>query len=64
MYHWEEMPGQTKDMLRLHLLAGLGRFCVPPDKLKEVTRVRKVWPSVLRLLPLGSAPDNWKKIDG
>lgn len=37
---------------RLYLSAGLGTPCCPQDKLEKVARERKVWASLLRLVPL------------
>ncbi|KAI3368383.1 hypothetical protein L3Q82_008085 [Scortum barcoo] len=52
MSHREEAPGKTQDTLeRLCLLAGLGTPRVPPEELEEVSGVREVWASLLRLLP-------------
>ncbi|KAI3369575.1 hypothetical protein L3Q82_024384 [Scortum barcoo] len=53
MSHREEAPGKTQDTLeRLCLSAGLGTpQGVPPEELEEVSGVREVWASLLRLLP-------------
>ncbi|KAI3362039.1 hypothetical protein L3Q82_012378 [Scortum barcoo] len=50
MSHREEAPGKTQDTLeRLCLSAGLGTPRVPPEELEEVSGVREVWASLLRL---------------
>ncbi|KAI3357516.1 hypothetical protein L3Q82_015935 [Scortum barcoo] len=53
MSHREEASGKTQDTLeRLCLSAGLGTPRGPPGRaLEEVSGVREVWASLLRLLP-------------
>ncbi|KAI3353433.1 hypothetical protein L3Q82_019951, partial [Scortum barcoo] len=60
-----EDPGHSLE--RLCLSAGLGTPRVPPgEELKEVSGVREVWASLLRLLPPRDNPvlDKWRKMDG
>ncbi|KAI3362615.1 hypothetical protein L3Q82_001628 [Scortum barcoo] len=57
MSHREEASGKTQDTLeRLCLSAGLGTPRGPPEELEEVSGVREVWASLLRLLPLRPGP--------
>ncbi|KAI3358294.1 hypothetical protein L3Q82_014673 [Scortum barcoo] len=61
MSHREEASGKTQDTLeRLCLSARLAweRLGVPPEELEEVSGVREVWASLLRLLP----PATWSRI--
>ncbi|KAI3373685.1 hypothetical protein L3Q82_021967 [Scortum barcoo] len=52
MSHREEASGKTQDTLeKLCLSAGLGTPRGPPEELEEVSGVREVWASLLRLLP-------------
>ena len=45
--------GKTKGTLeRLYLLAGLGTFGIPSEELGEVAGERRIWISLVRLLPL------------
>ncbi|KAI3366683.1 hypothetical protein L3Q82_009358 [Scortum barcoo] len=57
MSHREEASGKTQDTLeRLCLSAGLGTPRGPPEELEEVSGVREVWASLLRLLPPRPGP--------
>ncbi|KAI3369582.1 hypothetical protein L3Q82_024487 [Scortum barcoo] len=57
MSHREEAPGKTQDTLeRLCLSAGLGTPRGPLEELEEVSGVREVWASLLRLLPPRPGP--------
>ncbi|XP_074524801.1 uncharacterized protein LOC141789322 [Halichoeres trimaculatus] len=50
--HWAETLGQTQDTLgKPHLLDGLGTSWDPREELDEVAKEKKVWASLLRLLP-------------
>ncbi|KAI3372703.1 hypothetical protein L3Q82_023166 [Scortum barcoo] len=54
MSHREEASGKTQDTLEklcLWLRLAWERLGVPPEELEEVSGVREVWASLLRLLP-------------
>ncbi|KAI3364646.1 hypothetical protein L3Q82_011430 [Scortum barcoo] len=53
MSHREEASGKTQDTLERLCLSRLAweRLGVPPEELEEVSGVREVWASLLRLLP-------------
>ncbi|KAI3360859.1 hypothetical protein L3Q82_013083, partial [Scortum barcoo] len=62
MSHREEASGKTQDTLeKLCLSAGLGTPRGPLEELEEVSGVREVWASLLRLLPQAPETSPWTK---
>ena len=55
----QEEPGHTGETLSL---CWLGNTYIPLKELDKVAVEKKVWASLLRLLP--KTPDKWWKIDG
>ncbi|KAI3372157.1 hypothetical protein L3Q82_007013 [Scortum barcoo] len=65
MSHWEEASGRPRTRWRNYVSRlAWERLGVPPEELEEVSGVREVWASLLRLLPPrpGPGPKRMKKM--